>query len=251
MSLEGKVALITGAGSGGFGEGMAKRFADGGAKVVIVDRDKAGAERVAGEIGEAALAVAADISREADVDAAVEAALSKFGKVDILINNAGIGHKPQNAELVEPEEFDRILGVNVRGVYLMTRKLIPHFKGNGEGVILNVASTGAGGRPRPNLAWYNATKGWVVSVTKALAIELAPAKIRVVALNPVAGETPLLTTFMGEDTEEIRKKFRDSIPMGRLLKPDDLAEAAAFLCSPAASMITGGVALDVDGGRSI
>ncbi|WP_139977063.1 SDR family oxidoreductase [Ochrobactrum sp. CGA5] len=248
MSLEGKVALITGAGSG-FGEGMAKRFADGGAKVVIVDRNKAGAERVAGEIGDAALAVAADISKEADVDAAVEAALSKFGKIDILINNAGIGHKPQNAELVEPEEFDRILGVNVRGVYLMTRKLIPHFKDNGEGVILNVASTGAG-RPRPNLAWYNATKGWVVSVTKALAIELAPAKIRVVALNPVAGETPLLTTFMGEDTQEIRKKFRDSIPMGRLLKPDDLAEAAAFLCSPAASMITG-VALDVDGGRSI
>lgn len=248
MSLEGKVALITGAGSG-FGEGMAKRFASGDAKVVIVDRDKAGAERVAGEIGDAALAVAADISKETDVDAAVEAALSKFGKVDILINNAGIGHKPQNAELVEPEEFDRILGVNVRGVYLMTRRLIPHFKGNGEGVILNVASTGAG-RPRPNLAWYNATKGWVVSITKALAIELAPANIRVVALNPVAGETPLLTTFMGEDTAEIRKKFRDSIPMGRLLKPDDLAEAAAFLCSPAASMITG-VALDVDGGRSI
>jgi len=183
----------------------------------------------------------------------VEAAISKFGKIDILINNAGIGHKPQNAELVEPDEFDRILGVNVRGIYLMTRKLIPHFKSNGakgeECVILNVASTGAG-RPRPNLAWYNATKGWVVSATKALAIELAPAKIRVVALNPVAGETPLLTTFMGEDSEEIRKKFRDSIPMGRLLKPDDLAEAAAFLCSPQASMITG-VALDVDGGRSI
>lgn len=158
MSLEGKVALITGAGSG-FGEGMAKRFAKGGAKVVIVDRDKAGAERVAGEIGDAALAVAADISKEADVDAAVEAALSKFGKVDILVNNAGIGHKPQNAELVEPEEFDRIVGVNVRGVYLMTRKLIPHFKENGakgqECVILNVASISRAPAPESRLVQCN------------------------------------------------------------------------------------------------
>ncbi|MEC6999980.1 SDR family oxidoreductase [Brucella abortus] len=184
----------------------------------------------------------------------MEAALSKFGEGRYSRQQCQcIGHKPQNAELVEPEEFDRIVGVNVRGVYLMTRKLIPHFKENGakgqECVIPNVASTEAG-RPRPNLAWYNATERLVVSVTKALAIELAPAKIRVVALNPVAGETPLLTTFMGEDSEEIRKKFRDSIPMGRLLKPDDLAEAAAFLCSPQASHDYSGVALDVDGGRS-
>lgn len=248
MSFEGKVALITGAGSG-FGEAMAKRFAADGAKVIIVDRNQVGAERVAGELGDAALAIVADIASEADVEAAVTAGLARFGHIDILINNAGIGHRPQPAEQVEPDEFDRILGVNVRGIYLMTRRLIPHFKANGSGVILNVASTGAG-RPRPNLAWYNATKGWVVSATKALAIELAPNNIRVVALNPVAGETPLLTTFMGEDSEAIRQKFRDSIPMGRLLKPDDLADAAAFLCSPAASMITG-VALDVDGGRSI
>lgn len=248
MSFEGKVALITGAGSG-FGEAMARRFAGDGAKVIIVDRNQVGAERVAGELGDAAMAIVADIASEADVEAAVAAGLAKFGHIDILINNAGIGHRPQPAEQVEPDEFDRILGVNVRGIYLMTRRLIPHFKANGSGVILNVASTGAG-RPRPNLAWYNATKGWVVSATKALAIELAPSNIRVVALNPVAGETPLLTTFMGEDSEAIRQKFRDSIPMGRLLKPDDLAEAAAFLCSPAASMITG-VALDVDGGRSI
>ncbi|RFB78740.1 glucose 1-dehydrogenase [Methylovirgula sp. 4M-Z18] len=248
MSLKDKVALITGAGSG-FGEGMAKRFAADGAKIMVLDRDKAGAERVAREIGANARALAADVAIEQDVDTAVAVTLGAFGRLDILVNNAGIGHKPQNAELVAPEEFDRILGINVRGIYLTTRAVIPHFKRAGGGVILNIASTGAA-RPRPNLAWYNATKGWVVSATKALAIELAPYNIRVVALNPVAGETPLLATFMGEDTEEMREKFRASIPMGRLLKSEDLAEAAAFLCSPAASMITG-VALDVDGGRSI
>lgn len=203
MSLEGKVALITGAGSG-FGEGIAKRFVAGGAKVAVLDRDKAAAERVAKELGDKAIAVVADIAKEADVDAAVATVLAKLGRVDVLINNAGVGHKPQNAELVGPDEFDRIIGVNIRGIYLMTRALLPHMKANRGGVIINVASTGAN-RPRPNLAWYNATKGWVVSATKALAIELAPFDIRVVALNPVAGETPLLTTFMGEDTEEIRK----------------------------------------------
>lgn len=248
MSLEGKVALITGAGSG-FGEGIAKRFVAGGAKVAVLDRDKAAAERVATELGDKAIAVVADIAKEAEVEAAVATTLAKFGRVDVLVNNAGVGHKPQNAELVGPDEFDRIVGVNIRGVYLMTRALLPHMKQNRSGVIVNIASTGAN-RPRPNLAWYNATKGWVVSATKALAIELAPFNIRVAALNPVAGETPLLKTFMGEDTEEIRKKFRDSIPLGRLLNPEDLAEAAAFVASPQASMITG-VALDVDGGRSI
>ncbi len=248
VSLQGKVALVTGAGSG-FGEGIARRFAAGGAKVAVLDRDKTAAERVATAIGADAIALEADIAKPADVEAAVAATLAAFGRVDILINNAGIGHKPQSAELVGPDEFDRVLGVNVRGVYLMTRALLPHMKANRAGVIVNIASTGAN-RPRPNLAWYNATKGWVVSATKALAIELAPFNIRVVALNPVAGETPLLATFMGEDSEEIRRKFRDSIPMGRLLKPEDLAEAAAFVASPGASMITG-VALDVDGGRSI
>ena len=247
-SLENKTAIITGAGSG-FGEAMARKFAREGANVVVVDRDAAGAKRVAGELGGKGLAVEADIASENGVAEAVRQAQMQFGRVDILINNAGIGHKPQPAENVQPDEFDRIVGVNIRGIYLMSRALIPHFKDNGGGVILNIASTGAA-RPRPNLTWYNATKGWVVSATKALAIELAPENIRVNALNPVAGETPLLTTFMGEDTEEIRQKFRASIPLGRLLKPEDLAESAAFLCSPAASRITG-VALDVDGGRSI
>jgi 3-oxoacyl-[acyl-carrier protein] reductase len=246
--LAGKTALITGAGSG-FGEAMAHKFASEGAQVVVLDRDAIGAQRVAKAIGANALAVVADIADETSVAQAVATAHEHFGHLDILVNNAGIGHRPQPAENVQPEEFDRIVGVNIRGIYLMVTALIPHFKENGGGVILNIASTGAA-RPRPNLTWYNATKGWVVSATKALAIELAPFQIRVNALNPVAGETPLLSTFMGEDSEEMRQKFRASIPLGRLLKPDDLAESAAFLCSPAASMITG-VALDVDGGRSI
>lgn len=248
MSLQDKVALVTGSGSG-FGEGIARRFVAGGAKVAVLDRDGDAAARVAKELGGNAMALAADITVKEEVDAALAATLAEFGRVDVLVNNAGVGHKPQSAELVDPDEFERVIGVNIRGVYLMTRAVLPHMKQNGSGVIVNIASTGAN-RPRPNLAWYNATKGWVVSATKALAIELAPFNIRVVALNPVAGETPLLKTFMGEDTEEIRKKFRDSIPLGRLLKPEDLAEAAAFVASPQASMITG-VALDVDGGRSI
>lgn len=248
MSLQDKVALVTGSGSG-FGEGIARRFVAGGAKVAVLDRDGDAAARVAKELGGNAMALAADITVKEEVDAALAATLAEFGRVDVLVNNAGVGHKPQSAELVDPDEFERVIGVNIRGVYLMTRAVLPHMKQNGSGVIVNIASTGAN-RPRPNLAWYNATKGWVVSATKALAIELAPFNIRVVALNPVAGETPLLKTFMGEDTEEIRKKFRDSIPLGRLLKPEDLAEAAAFVASAQASMITG-VALDVDGGRSI
>lgn len=248
MSLEGKVAVITGAGSG-FGAGMARRFVEGGARVIVVDRNIEGAERVAGQLGGNAHALACDVSRQGDAAAAAAASLDRFGHVDILVNNAGIGHRPTSAELVEPDEFDRIAGVNMRGVYLMTRVFVPHMKQNRSGVIVNIASTGAN-RPRPNLAWYNATKGWVVSATKALAIELAPFNIRVVALNPVAGETPLLATFMGEDSEEIRRKFRETIPLGRLLKPGDLAEAAAFVASDQAAMITG-IALDVDGGRSI
>lgn len=204
-SLDKKTAIITGAGSG-FGEAMARKFVREGANVVVVDRDAAGAKRVAGELGDKALAVEADIASESGVAEAVRQAIMQFARVDILINNAGIGHKPQPAENVLPDEFDRIVGVNIRGIYLMSRALIPHFKDNGGGVILNIASTGAA-RPRPNLTWYNATKGWVVSATKALAIELASENIRVNALNPVAGETPLLTTFMGEDT---KKSVRNS-----------------------------------------
>jgi 3-oxoacyl-[acyl-carrier protein] reductase len=179
----------------------------------------------------------------------IDAAIAAFGAVDILVNNAGVTHPPQPMEEVSEADFDRVVAVNAKSVYLTAKHLVPHFKANGRGVILNVASTAAVS-PRPRLTWYNATKGFMVTATKSMAVELAPLGIRVNAINPVAGETPLLKTFMGEDTPEIRAKFLATIPLGRFSTPEDIGNAACFLCSDEASMITG-VALEVDGGRVI
>jgi 3-oxoacyl-[acyl-carrier protein] reductase len=179
----------------------------------------------------------------------VEAAEARFGPLDILVNNAGVTHLPQPTEDVSEADFDRIAAVNMKAIYLAVREVVPRFKARKAGVILNMAST-AGVSPRPRLSWYNASKGWVITATRALAVELAPFGIRVVALNPVAGETPLLKSFMGEDTPEMRAKFLATIPIGRFSRPDDLGNAACFLCSDEASMITG-VAMEVDGGRCI
>ena len=175
--------------------------------------------------------------------------IDAFGGVDILVNNAGIGHLPQALEDLDEAEFDRIFAVNAKSVYLTARAFVPDMKARRTGAILNIASTG-GVSPRPRLTWYNASKGWMITATRAMAVELAPAGIRVNALNPVAGETPLLSTFMGEDTPEIRARFLASIPIGRFSTPQDMGAAATFLCSDEASMITG-VALEVDGGRCI
>ncbi|HRI17715.1 MAG TPA: glucose 1-dehydrogenase [Burkholderiaceae bacterium] len=248
MRLKDKVAIVTGAGSG-FGEGIAKKFVAEGAKVLVVDRDAAAAARVADALGASARACVADVSSAADVKTMVGAAVSHFGGLDILVNNAGIGHLPQPLEGLPEAEFDRILAVNVKAIYLAAREAVPIMKAAGRGVILNVAST-AGVSPRPRLCWYNASKGYVITATRAMAVELAPAGIRVVALNPVAGETPLLKTFMGADTPEMRAKFLATIPIGRFSTPEDLGNAACFLCSDEASMITG-VAMEVDGGRCI
>lgn len=248
MRLQGKVAIVTGGGSG-FGEGIAKRFADEGAKVVIADINEAAAQRVAGEIGEAAIAVRCDVSVGDDVKAMVEAATGAFGRLDILINNAGYTHR--NGPMLEVDEatFDRIYAVNVKSIYLGAVHAVPVFRAQGGGVILNIAST-AGVRPRPNLTWYNGSKGAAITLTKSMAVELAPDKIRVCALNPVAGETGMLHLFMGEDTPEKRAQFRASIPLGRLSTPKDLANAALFLCSDEAEFLTG-VCMEVDGGRCI
>ncbi len=178
-----------------------------------------------------------------------EAAIEQFGQIDILVNNAGIGHRPQTLETLSEDVFDRILAVNAKSVFLTAREIVPRMKARKQGAILNIASTG-GVSPRPNLTWYNASKGWMITATRAMAVELAPFGIRVNAINPVAGETPLLSTFMGEDTPEIRAKFLASIPIGRFSTPQDIAAAACFLCCDEASMITG-VALEVDGGRCI
>ncbi|WP_342077743.1 SDR family oxidoreductase [Yoonia sp. SS1-5] len=246
MRLEGKTAIVTGAGSG-FGAGIARKFATEGAMVIVADINHDAAVAVAGEIGGTALAC--DVSDGDSVAALKAAMLEKFSHLDILVNNAGVTHLPTALEDVSEADFDRVCAVNMKSVYLMARAFVPHFKTRKAGVILNVAST-AGISPRPRLNWYNASKGWMITATKTMAVELAPTGIRVNALNPVAGETPLLKSFMGEDTPEIREKFLATIPLGRFSTPEDLGNAACFLCSDEASMITG-VAMEVDGGRCI
>ena len=248
MSLDGKSAIVTG-GASGFGAGIAKKFAAEGARVLVADLNGEAAQAMAAEIGPAASAVLVDVADDASVGAMVAGARDAFGRIDILVNNAGIGHLPQPLEELPEAEFDRLFAVNAKSVYLTARHVVPAMKAGGGGAILNIAST-AGVSPRPRLTWYNATKGWMITATQSMAVELAPAKIRVNAINPVAGETPLLKTFMGEDTPEIRAKFLATIPIGRFSTPEDIGNAACYLCSDEASMVTG-VALLVDGGRCI
>ena len=246
MRLNNKIAIVTGGGSG-FGSGIVKKFAKEGAKVIVADIHIENAQEVADSNG--AVAVEVDVSNSLSFKNLVSSTFEKFGKIDIIVNNAGITHTPKKMEDISEEEFDRIFSVNSKSVFLSAKYLVPLMTSHGGGNILNIAST-AGISPRPNLSWYNATKGWMISATKAMAIELAPKKIRVNALAPVAGETPLLKSFMGGDTPEKREKFLSTIPIGRFSTPDDMGNAACFLCSEEASMITG-VILEVDGGRCI
>jgi len=243
-----KVAIVTG-GASGFGAGIATQFVSEGAKVVIADLNSPGAEALAKTLGAQARAVRADVSMDADVKVLAEAAYGFGGRVDILVNNAGVGQGPQPLDGVAEAEFDRLFAVNAKSVFLTARHVVPAMKAAKAGVILNIASTG-GVSPRPNLAWYNASKGWMIAATRAMAIELARFGVRVNAINPVAGDTPLLATFMGEDTPEARARILTTIPLRRLSTPADIAAAAVFLCSDEASMITG-VALEVDGGRCL
>ena len=248
MRLKGKTAIVTG-GASGFGAGIVRKFAAEGARVMIADINGEGADALAQEIGSQTISHRVNVASSLDVALMASRAFEIFGKLDVLVNNAGISHMPMPLEDVSEEEFDRVLAVNAKSVYLSAKHIVPHMKANGSGVILNVAST-AGISPRPNLNWYNASKGWMITATKTMAVELAPSGVRVNAINPVAGETPLLKTFMGEDTPEIRAKFLATIPLGRFSTPEDMGNAACFLCSDEASMITG-VAMEVDGGRCI
>jgi 3-oxoacyl-[acyl-carrier protein] reductase len=249
-----KIAIVTGGGSG-FGAGIVRKFIAEGAKVLVADINEQAAKDVAAEVGAAAYPLRVDVAHGTDVRLMIDAAMAHFGRIDIVINNAGVTHLPQPLEEVSEADFDRIVAVNMKAIYYSMREAVPRLKANApgaggiRGVVLNMAST-AGVSPRPRLGWYNASKGWVITATRANAVELAPFGIRVVALNPVAGETPLLKSFMGQDTPEMRAKFLSTIPIGRFSQPEDLGNAACFLCSDEASMITG-VCMEVDGGRCI
>ena len=248
MRLAGKRTLVTG-GASGFGAGIVNKFLAEGAQVIIADINSDAAQKMAAELGDACVAFAVDVASDSSVDALATFSRSHFEELDILVNNAGITHLPNELEAITEADFDRVLAVNAKSVFLTARHFVPAMKSQGAGVILNVAST-AGVSPRPRLSWYNASKGWMITATRSMAVELAPFGVRVNAINPVAGETPLLKSFMGEDTPEIRARFLSTIPIGRFSTPDDMGHAACYLCSDEASMVTG-VAMEVDGGRCI
>jgi 3-oxoacyl-[acyl-carrier protein] reductase len=247
--LQGKIALVTGA-AGGFGEGIARLFVAQGARVMIADLDMAKAAIVAADLGPSARAVACDVSKSADVQAAVQACVDAFGVPDIVVNNAGTTHRNQPMLDVDEATFDRVFNVNVKSIFHMTHAVVPLMRQRRQGSIINIGST-AGIRPRPGLTWYNASKGAVNLMTKSMAAELGPDNIRVNAICPVMGATGLLEQFLGvADTPENRAKVVAGIPLGRLSTPDDIAQAALYLASDAACFITG-VELPVDGGRTI
>jgi 3-oxoacyl-[acyl-carrier protein] reductase len=253
VDLNDKVAIVTGSVTG-FGNGIARWLAKAGAAVVIADINGEGAAKAAAEFqkdGLKAKAVEVNVGNRAQVDAMVNTAVSSFGGVDIMVNNAGYAQTYGPLLDVDEEEFDRIFQVNVKSIFHTTKAVVPQMRKRGGGVIINTAST-AGPRPRPGLTWYNASKGAVITLTKSMALELAGDKIRVNALCPTAGATPMFYSkfFKGQDAKAIEDMLLKTIPLGRMVDPDDMGAAVLYLASPAASFITG-VCLDVDGGRSV
>jgi 3-oxoacyl-[acyl-carrier protein] reductase len=252
MRLADKVAVVTGAGSG-FGAGIATRFAQEGARIVAADINGDGAARIVEDIrkaGGTAVAVTADVSKGEQMAKIIAAAVDEFGGLDVVVNNAGTTHKNRPMLEVDEATYDRVFAVNVKSVYHSAIHAVPVFRRQGRGSFINIAST-AGIRPRPGLTWYAATKGAVITMTKSMAVELAPDNIRANAINPVVSATGLLKDFLpGEDTPEARAKFVATIPLGRMSTPRDVAAACLFLASPDAEFLTG-VCLEVDGGRCI
>lgn len=246
MRLHGKVAIVTGGGSG-MGAAIAETYAREGAHVTVADVDGAAAKKVADKIGHQAMALKCDVTKRSDIDAAVVETASKFGALNILVNNAGITHINKPLMEVDEKDFDRVFAVNVKGLFLFTQAVVPLMKGKG-GVVINIGST-AGLRPRPGLSAYNATKGAVHNLTKTLAVELAPDKIRVCAIAPVATDTPLLPSFLGTAPGQ-REKFIATVPLGRLATAQDIADTALFLASDDAKFLTGNI-VEVDGGRCV
>ncbi len=251
MRLDRKIAIVTG-GASGFGAGIARRFAEEGARIVVNDVNAPGAQAIAAAINAAggrAAAFEGDVSRDEDVNRLVRFAIAEFGGLNVIVNNAGTTHRNQPMLDVAEEAFDRIYQVNVKSLYLTAKHAVPHFRAQRDGVFITIAST-AGVRPRPGLTWYNGSKGAAIITSRSMAAELAPDNIRVNIINPVAGETAMLADFMGEDTPERRAQFIATIPLGRLSQPTDIAAAAVFFASDEAAFITG-ACLEVDGGRCI
>jgi len=248
MRLEGKTALVTGAASG-FGKAIATRFAAEGAKVLIVDLNSAAAQELADTLG--STAITCDVSDAAAMRSMAARAEAEIGSIDIVVNNAGYSHSNRSLLEVDETEMRKVFDINVMSIYHSVQEFLPRWRARGEGgVMLNIGST-AGISPRPGLTWYNASKGAVNLLSRSLAAELASDNIRVNCIAPVIGSTGLLETFMGKpDTPENRAKFIATIPMGRMSEPEDIANAALYLCSDEAAFITG-VVLEVDGGRTI
>ncbi|MGH7958869.1 MAG: SDR family oxidoreductase [Opitutaceae bacterium] len=250
--LGGQVAIVTGGGSG-FGESICRSFAQEGSKIVVADFNVENGTRVASSLveeGSEAIFVRVDVAHSAEMASLVERALARFGRLDVMVNNAGMSHPNQPMLSVAEAFFDRLYQVNVKSIYLSAVHCVPVFRQQHRGCFINIGSTAAV-RPRPGLSWYNGTKGAVVMLTKSMAVELAADNIRANCIHPAIAETPLLTTFMGaEDTPENRARFVASIPLGRLCRPADVANAALFFADPASEFITG-VCMEVDGGRCI
>lgn len=252
MRLDAKIAIVTG-GSSGFGEGIAKRFAEEGCKVMIADLNDADGEKVASDIvktGGIARYVHTDVTSDDDWMALVQATLDAFGGLTTVVNNAGAAHANAPVAEIPEEDFDRVYAVNVKSLFHSARHCVPILQQNGDGAFINIASTSAI-RPRPGMTWYSASKGSMVTASRSMAVELATDKIRVCVINPVAAATPLLRNFIGNDNnEEALAKLGESIPLGRLALPADVANTALWLASDEAEFITG-TCIEVDGGRCV
>lgn len=253
MRVKGKSIIVTGAG-GGIGEGIAKRLAQEGAHVVVNDINHEAGRRVVAQIevaGGEAMFVAGDVTKSAEVKALVDAAVKQYGKLDVMVNNAGWTHRNRPALEVGEEEFDKVYAVNVKSIYLATIHAIPAFRANKGGAFINIAST-AGVRPRPGLTWYNGSKGAVITTSKSLAAEFGPDNIRVNCINPVFNpDTGLSAEFAGGPVDEARRaKFLATIPLGRFSTALDVANAALYLASDEAAFISG-VCIEVDGARCV
>jgi 3-oxoacyl-[acyl-carrier protein] reductase len=245
MRLKGKTAIVTGAGSG-FGAGIAKRFAEEGAKVIVADINAQAGERVAKEVG--GKFAPADVTKTEDWAKLVRAAADKL---DIIVNNAGWTHRNKPYLEVTEAEFDRVYAVNVKSIYLSAIHAVPVLRKRGGGCFVNIAST-AGIRPRPGLTVYNSSKGAVITMSKSMAGEFGKDRIRVNCVNPVfSPDTALSADFAGGTvSEEAKSRFLATIPLGRFSTPLDVANACLYLASDEASLISG-VCIEVDGARCV